>query len=680
VRWTLIKRRLSDGHFARVHNQQDTVWTPTTIEVLASSGNYSLSGVNELKIKRGIGGTDVPGGDTSAYSNNPFKNNPDTGHTLRWSGQVYKVTSLRTVEAIPGRTNGFYYQLFALDNHFADSLPVGTVRTVSQTYTEGSKSIRVRYKSAVKQLPDNHWSGETKAWTDPSFEVIEGNSTTSNWEINDKFSVRLNIANSNPFKTVYENSGLRFEIAQRKEIAGSNTVEAEVIFEGQSQYADVSHYRSLVQKSNESEPEHEVVYVNEILPNDPSPSYNDLTMAGLSLKASRNFTQLDQLRTWVGRGLHVERLHEDLNTYEPNGQSTGPSNLLTDLVFYLFTDQMGGAGGLTGMTAANPTLIEKDKLKETSKFLQKQKLFFNGVIGENINLRQFVMDMAPNFLCNFVLTDGKFALLPAIPHVPASGEFELGPIKPSQFFTAGNILEGSLKIEYLSSEERRPFKANVRYRQETKNKFPEEKVVEVKAKRTQSYDALQTSANIERVPHEQFNLTQFCTSKEHAIKVGKYFLALRQLVTHTISFSTTVHGLDLRAGAFIKVSTESSPYSPANNGTVSSTGIVTSVKPLTDGQYNVSYYKTNSEDVQSGFMGISNGIVQDATFHSSVFTLVNTEVSQNVYVVEQLTFSQEGTVDIVASEHPCNDDGSSKLAHMMQSGQFDISPDENLSD
>ena len=79
-------------------------------------------------------------------------------------------------------------------------------------------------------------------------------------------------------------------------------------------------------------------------------------------------------------------------------------------------------------------------------------------------------------------------------------------------------------------------------------------------------------------------------------------------------------------------------------------------------------------------MGVSNGIVQDAAFHSSVFTLVNTKVSQNVYVVEQLTFSQEGTVVIVASEHPCNEDGSSKLAHMMQSGQFDIRPDENLSD
>ena len=37
------------------------------------------------------------------------------------------------------------------------------------------------------------------------------------------------------------------------------------------------------------------------------------------------------------------------------------------------------------------------------------------------------------------------------------------------------------------------------------------------------------------------------------------------------------------------------------------------------------------------------------------------KVSQNIYVVEQLTFSQEGTVDIVASEHPCDDRDRSLL-------------------
>ena len=146
------------------------------------------------------------------------------------------------------------------------------------------------------------------------------------------------------------------------------------------------------------------------------------------------------------------------------------------------------------------------------------------------------------------------------------------------------------------------------------------------------------------------------------------------------NFSTTVDGLDLQAGSFIKVVTESSPYSPANNGTVSSTGLITSVKPLPDGQYNVSYYKTDSEDVEEGVMDVSNGVVSATAFHDSVFTLVNTEVSQNVYVVEQLTFSQEGTVDIVASEHPCKEDGSSKLAHLLESGEFNINPDENLSD
>jgi len=42
-------------------------------------------------------------------------------------------------------------------------------------------------------------------------------------------------------------------------------------------------------------------------------------------------------------------------------------------------------------------------------------------------------------------------------------------------------------------------------------------------------------------------------------------------------------------------------------------------------------------------------------------------VSENIYIVEQLTFSQDGIVDIVASEHPCNDDGTSKVAAFITS-------------
>ena len=245
-------------------------------------------------------------------------------------------------------------------------------------------------------------------------------------------------------------------------------------------------------------------------------------------------------------------------------------------------------------------------------------------------------------------------MLPAIPHYPASGEINTGPLQIDQLFTAGNILEDSYKLEFLRSEERRAFKAVVRYRHESRNKLPEERVIQVRL-----------NGESQDLPEEQFDLTQFCTSRGHAVKVAQYFLALRKFVTHTISFSTTVHGLNLRAGSFIKVITESSPYSSANNGTVSASGAVTSVKDLPDGMYDVSFFQSNSEDVEEAQMQVSGGRVADSRFHDSVFTVQDNNRSENVYVVEQLTFSQEGTVDIVASEHNCTSSGASEIAKLV---------------
>ena len=64
-------------------------------------------------------------------------------------------------------------------------------------------------------------------------------------------------------------------------------------------------------------------------------------------------------------------------------------------------------------------------------------------------------------------------------------------------------------------------------------------------------------------------------------------------------------------------------------------------------------------------MQVSGGQVADSKFHDSVFTIRDEKVAQNIYVVEQLTFSQEGTVDIVASEHPCDSDEVSELAKLL---------------
>ena len=124
-------------------------------------------------------------------------------------------------------------------------------------------------------------------------------------------------------------------------------------------------------------------------------------------------------------------------------------------------------------------LIDKSDLVKTSRFLVNQKLFFNGPIVERTNLRRFISDTAPYFLCNFVITDGKFSLKPALP-VTGLGKINEGAVQIDQLFTAGNILEDTFKVDYLGTEERRVFKAVVRYRLEKLNQLPEEKVVTVR--------------------------------------------------------------------------------------------------------------------------------------------------------------------------------------------------------
>ena len=677
--WTFERYKLSTDHFARKHNGAKYNWRKVSIDVIGSSGNFKQGDL--VEIKRGAKSTESLSGSHSAYpDSNPFKNNPDApngSQTIRWSGYALTVTQDKDVEAISGRRQAYLYEVFG--DATAPGLSIESTKTVEKTFTDGNKKIDATITSKVRST-DIDSRGKGIIWSVPHIVAKKNTETTLNWQVGDTFEHIETISFNNPYRTdAYPKAGFVYEIGNVIEEINPTTFKTDEIFAEQTQYSDISFYRNFVDKSNAAEPEHEIVYINEVQEypaieegDEDLPLMNDLVLAGISLKATRNFTRLDQLRVWLGKGLRVERLHPKPKAAYGDDDPKGPSNLFTDLIYYLMTDQMGGAGALLGMSSNDPVLINKEDLIDTSRFLETQKLFFNGPIVERTNLRQFIASVAPFFLCNFIVADGKFSLKPALP-TRNSGRFDEGPVRPEQIFTAGNILEDTLEIEYLSAEERRPFKAIIRYREERKNKLPQERTVIVRDKKHSRYQ--DKAELLEVLPHEQFDLTQFCTTKDHAVKVGKYFLALRRLVTHTISFSTTVDGLAVQAGSYIRVITESSPYSGANTGTVSSTGVVTSVSDLPDGTYAVDYYKSyGGDDVQTDpSMHVAGGMVADAKFHGAIFSVKNITVSQNVYVVEQLTFSQEGTVDIVASEHPCDDDRRSLLvAAMLNADEFGI--------
>ena len=578
---------------------------------------------------------------------------------MTFSGMRLVIDKITEDVTLAARSQAWRYEVFgAVDRGLNET------KTVSGfVFDKGSKKITVDLTATVTRFRAPI-VGQYFGWTIGKVtQVSEGTATSvGEWEVGETFSDTRTVSSNNPFRTVYSLVGQNYEISSVKlERTTDPVTSSELDFAEQSQVSDISAYRNFVEKSNSTAPEHEIVYINEVQINDSEANMFNLTLAGFSLRAGRNFTALDQMRVWLKNGIPVERLHPTVKTpgsFYGDTAEFGPSNLLTDLMYFMFTDQTAGAGGLLGMDGNRSYMVERSDLVLTSKFLVKNNLFFNGPIVERTNLRQFFSDIAPSFLCNFSIVNGKFSLKPAFP-VNDDGTIKIGSIEPEAFFTAGNILEDSYKIEYLGAEERRAFKAVVRYRQERANQLPEEAVVEVKGiDGTGIYSSPGTSL----LPQEEFDLTQFCTSRDHAVLVAKYFLALRAYVTHTINFSTTAEGLNIGAGSFIKVTTEATPYNSANTGTVDAAGVITSVRDMPDGDYPITYFRSGDGEVETGRLIVSEGKVNDSTYHSILFTVTFSEVSQNIYVVEQLTFTQDGIVDIVASEYPCDSEQRSKIA------------------
>ena len=70
------------------------------------------------------------------------------------------------------------------------------------------------------------------------------------------------------------------------------------------------------------------------------PEYDELTTCGLAMPSGREFSRVDQLRTWLyrrhgGEAIPPQRIRHDR-----------PSNMLPDLVYHLMTDSTAGIGDL----------------------------------------------------------------------------------------------------------------------------------------------------------------------------------------------------------------------------------------------------------------------------------------------------------------------------------------------
>lgn len=426
------------------------------------------------------------------------------------------------------------------------------------------------------------------------------------------------------------------------------TIDAERIFESNTAISEVSHYGGLVTRSCDSNPEHEIVYVGESVSRGTNATYEGCAMAGIKLRSSRNMNQLEQLRLYQTNGINVQRYIMEPGRVERD-LGVGPSNLFTDLVRFLLLNQQAGIGSIF-----SDQLLDETELRRTAMFLNANRLFYDDVLTEPVNIREFVARVAPSLLCNMVTRNGKFSIEPAVPYHDGGQIIDgsnLVTVPISAIFTEGNIIEDTFELRYLNAEERKPMRAAVRYRSERLNQFPEERTVIV------SYNDDPAWAN---APLEEFDFSHI-TSLDHAVMVGKYFLAIRRRVRHSVSFKTSPYGISLAPGNYIRVITEANIYDPTmNNGAILDDGTIVSVDSMPDGNYDVFLWLRSIMQVTETTLTVQNGI---AGGHRNALFAVRNNTSNNLcYVVESLQLDEDGLVQVTASQFPVDDNGKSLIA------------------
>jgi len=382
-------------------------------------------------------------------------------------------------------------------------------------------------------------------------------------------------------------------------------------------------------------PEHEIVYCNEII-KDTTSTYNDLAYAALQIDSSKEWTNFSQFSAYITKGIKVHRLIDNVD---------GPTHLFPDIAYALLTDKTLGAGAII-----NEDSVNKEDMTLAARFCKANKFFWDGMISNKVNLRDFIFEQATYCLLDFTIIGGKFSLKPSVPY--KAGSYEIEPdqaIKISALFTDGNI--NDLNVSYIAPEDRQTFQANILYRHEKIYGFTETKSIVVKL----------AGAEHENDPVETFDLSGFCTSEKHAKDFGKYVLSAREKTTHLITFKTAPHYIEgLQPGDYIRVFSTTQHTSRFKNGAILEGGKVVSKDTIT-GTHNIYYWNSSKTEVDfATSVNFNNSKVLEP-YAGSLFTIQEDNKTNQCYKVESITFGDDGLIELSGSHVPLVDiDASGK--------------------
>lgn len=396
------------------------------------------------------------------------------------------------------------------------------------------------------------------------------------------------------------------------------------------------------QTSHTDGPEHTIVYINEQVRQLVAPKYDDMALVGLRMSAGRDWANLGQLTAYCKKGVVIERLITDAGASTNNLR--GPSNNLSEIAYSLLVDPIIGAGQKVSSIS-----VDRDAMQIAAKFCLANGFVWDGIVGDRVNLREWIFQQAAYCLLDFTTIGGRFALVPSVPYNPANFLIDATQKVPiSALFTDGNVR--NLSVTYLSPEERRLFKAVVSYRQEVNNGFANQKTIRMRL----ADDYGGSDLDVE----ESFDLTNFCTSDTQAQTFAQHILLLRREIDHSVSFQTTPSAAaSLIPGGYIKFVSEATHTSRFNNGSINGDGNIVSSSTFPDGTHSILYWKPGNIEVLEENLLVENGKTSNPALYNVVFTLYTTTAEKRVYKIETLSITEDGFVDITATHQPILSNG-----------------------
>lgn len=231
-----------------------------------------------------------------------------------------------------------------------------------------------------------------------------------------------------------------------------------------------------------------------------------------------------QVHVFVREGMQVTRIIDS---------TLGPSNNVIDLALYL----MNQSGRIPS------TLIDGTKMLAAANFCQTNGFLYNGVFKESSNLDEWLEQIGNDFLLRLIESNGKFAFKPRLP-VNVDHTIKTTAIGWDFTFTEDHLLPDGFEIQYISLADRQPICLQMMWRQQPDSDIGFPRTTEVR------YAGEATAG-----PFDQYDMSQFCASETHAVKVGAFRLARRKYITHTLRLNVrpSSYNSTLELGNIVRV-------------------------------------------------------------------------------------------------------------------------------